>query len=179
MNSKILYVCVLLAGLLGCNASYAGKTSATDEHQGFVGKPHAPVEMKYVSPNKVTVAKKLGIHVTLVTAGDVEALDVAVRFDEGLQAVSEPRLHFGPSAKKSGNQFEIECVPQRNGLFYVHLQATLSLNGQQQTRSFTIPVNVGDVDVRKAMKSSGAVTQDASGEAIISMPAQETRKPAK
>jgi len=171
MNSKILYVCLLLAGLLGCNASYAGKSTATDEHQRFIGKPHAPVDIKYESPNKVTVAKKLGIRVTLVTARDVDAVDVAIRFDEGLQAVSEQSLHFGPSAKKHGNDFDIECIPQRNGVFYVHLLATLSMNGQQQSRSFTIPVNVGDVDVRKAMKSSGAVTRDASGEAIISMPA--------
>lgn len=172
-----------LAGLLGslllCSVSYAGKISAIDEHQGFVGKPHAPVEMQYVLPDKMVAAKKMNISVTLTTTRDVEALDVSVRFDDGLQAVSKQQLNFGRSASKHGNQFAIECLPQRNGLFYVHLQATLTLDGQLQSRSFTIPVNVGNVDVRKHLKASGVVRQDAAGERIISMPAQESSKPAR
>lgn len=178
MNRIKSFLYLLLGGLLICSVSYAAKSSG-DAHQGFIGKPHAPVEMTYVLPDKIAATKKLIISATLTAMQDVDALDVRVRFDEGLQAISKQQLNFGRSGKKQSNQFDIECVAQRNGLFYVHVLTTLTIDGQQQSRSFTIPVNVGNVDVRKQLKASGVVKQDASGERIISMPAQESSRPAK
>jgi hypothetical protein len=143
-------------------------------------KPHAPVEMTFTLSAKPQVGHDLTVELVLSTTTDAEDLVVSVTADNNLTLLEYPSLqHLGAQRKQQQQAIKISCQPQQDGLFYLNVSATLVYDGQQQSRSFAIPVNVGDVDISRQLKATGVVEQDASGEAIISMPAQQSIRPAK
>ena len=182
MNTIRPFFILLAMSTVACNMSLAGNPPELSKGHGDyhpVGKPHAPIEMTFQLPSKLKPGQAIEFTLSLMPTRDVESLSMQMRVDDGLVLKTDSQAGFGVMAKGTKADHEVKLVPQREGLFYVHVQAAVQVAGQIQSRSFVIPLNVGDVDARKYMKSSGMVTEDASGEAIISMPAQETRKPAK
>jgi hypothetical protein len=161
--------------LAGCK-----DTQTAQLEQPAYSKPHAPVEMTFTQSAKAKIGSDLSVEVVLSTTTDVEDLVVSVTADNNLVLLDYPQmLHLGAQLKQQQQVLKISCLPQQNGLYYLNVAATVVVNGQLQTRSFSIPVNVGDVNIGQQLKATGVVEQDASGKAIISMPAQQTLRPAK
>ena len=69
-------------------------------------------------------------------------------------------------------------LPQQVGLVYVTLSATLLVDAQKLSRSFVIPLQVGNVNAVRLDKTGVLPEQGDSGvveqEKIIQMPAVET-----
>lgn len=74
-------------------------------------------------------------------------------------------------ASFQSNTLMVTVIPENEGLFYINVSATLLNNGKQQTRSFAIPVYVGNVQTKPGING---VQQDSARGGIISMPAVES-----
>jgi hypothetical protein len=182
MKPMRIFFISLVASLMACNMSLAGNPSAMSKGYGEyhpVGKPHAPVEMKYQLPTKLKSGKAIEFTLNLMPTRDVESIAVLLRVDDGLKLESASQAGYGATARNTKIDLPVSVVPQREGVFYIHVQVSVQVEGQVQSRSFAIPLNVGDVDAKQHLKSSGVVTEDASGERVISMPAQESVTPAR
>lgn len=178
MKHTLIFFLAMLAFLSGCKESqsihsdYAGKINYV--------KPHAPVDMEFTASSKPRAGESHRYELVITAGEAADDLIVSVTADEGVLLLEYPQqTRLGAQKKKQQHRMFVLCQPQQDGMFYLHVQATLVQGSQTQSRSFAIPLNVGDVDVKKHLKSSGTVTEDASGERIISMPAQESSKPAR
>jgi hypothetical protein len=177
MNTIRPFFILLSMSLVACNMSLAGNPPELSKGHGNyhpVGKPHAPIEMTFQLPSKLKPGQAIEFTFSLMPTQDVESLSMQMRVDDGLVLKTDTQAGYGVMSKGAKADHVVKLVSQREGLFYVHVQASVKVAGQIQSRSFVIPLNVGDVDARKYMKSSGRVTEEAGGERIISMPAQES-----
>jgi len=177
---SLLVIAVLLSG---CNAETRvtndepAKLQKNSLQQKYPGKPHAPVYMKYSLPKKIAVGDVIEIELQFRSDIDADGLHVAVNLQEdGVLALNSMNQYaFGVQSKGQHNPLSLSLQASANGLFYVHLTATLVNQGQSQSRSFSLPVKVGDVDMQKQLKRSGQLGKDSKGRSIIIMPAETTR----
>ncbi len=165
MSKLKLYVSVLLLGLMTCNAEAA---SYKNTQQTIQLKPHAPVYMTYNLPGNVKVNKELTVRLSFKNKIDVDDLIIHFHTDNNLKLVSEKQSSFGIQTSSQLNTMNVIVVPQNKGLFYINVSATLVNNGKHQSRSFAIPVYVGEQNQAKALPKKPSF-----GSGIISMPAIE------
>ena len=174
MNYFVRLLLLVAVALTGCNESKSLQPAKLN-----YAKPHAPVEMTFSTSTKPKVGATLRYEILLTVGIDADDMQVSVSADEGLSLLEYPQqLQLGVQKKDQQQAVVVTCQPQREGLFYINISATVITDGKRQSRSFAIPVNVGDVDAAKHLKASGVVVEDAAGERIISMPAQQTLKTA-
>ncbi|MBI3188867.1 MAG: hypothetical protein HYZ31_13505 [Gammaproteobacteria bacterium] len=175
MKKLNVFLMSLLILLAGCK-----ETQTALPAQPAYSKPHAPVEMTFSQSAKASTGNDLSVEVVLTTTKDVDDLEVSVTADNNLLLLDYPHLrHLGAQHRQQTQVLKISCQPQQDGLYYLYVAATVVVKGQPQTRSFPIPVYVGEVNASQQLKATGVVEQDANGEAIISMPAQQNLRPAK
>jgi hypothetical protein len=62
-------------------------------------------------------------------------------------------------------------VPQREGRLYLNVSAEVETEQGTLLKSMAIPIQVGSAP--RELQTNGEVSQDADGEAIVSMPADE------
>ena len=170
--------------LLACNAdTYAVGDEAAGleknnpaEHK-YPGKPHAPVYLKYSVPKNINAGDTLDIELQLRSDIDADELNLAVHVKDGDGMVlnSAGEYSFGVQQKGQHNPLTLSLQVTTDGLFYLNLSATLVNQDRSQSRSFTIPIKVGQVDVQKQLKQSGQLEHDSKGRPIIIMPAGEPR----
>jgi len=184
---------ILFIVLAACNAENAevnssaannkqtDKTLAKQPH--YIGKPHAPIVMRYKASvkNTITVGQQISYKIYFSTS--INASDLQVRYTTKADLlIQNPSMSiaFGEQVKGKKNLLELNIIPQQDGLFYIYLSATLDINGQKQSRNFVIPVQVGEQLIEKTLlkksSSQGEVKQKPEPARIISMPAIETTR---
>ena len=67
---------------------------------------------------------------------------------------------------------QLTVVPQREGRLYVNVSAEVQTPGGSMIRSMAVPIKVGGAPVEST--PNGEVVEGPNGEAIISLPAQES-----
>ena len=153
-------------------ASSKGK----DDHAGHrTVKPHANIKIAYQLPKSFAIDVPETIEFTVINGRDADEVKVNFTVDDGLilnTAISE--IRFGPATSASRHSFEIQLTPQQNGLFYINLFASMLIDNRYQTRSFAIPVSVGEYDLKKQRPPVGVISEQADGQLIITMPAVES-----
>ena len=177
----------LFALLLVTAVSYSVNTVANNvvskKHtHTYTGKPHAAIEMRYEFNQKeaIEVGQPLQYDINFIPTRDADDLQVSYQTKSDLLIQnSNMSVNFGEQRKGQGNALQLKVIPQQQGLFYIYLSATLSVNGKQQSRSFAIAVKVGDQSAEALFKMKslpqGVVTQQGETK-IISMPAIETTR---
>jgi hypothetical protein len=139
-----------------------------------IGKPGAPVTMKFELAAKPKVGEPLTIQVQLSTdAPGITGLQVVFQSNADLQVKSGGELSL-MSAVQPGQPIDHQVVvtPLRDGIFYLSAVAVAEGAGSQ-ARTFSIPVVVGDSTVLEAGKA-GAAPVDAKGERVTSLSASES-----
>jgi len=170
---KVFLLSMLLVA--GCNEP----KSMQNDKVNYV-KPHAPVDMKFTVSARPQVGANVRYKLMLTTGMDVDDMVVTVSAEASVQLLEFPQmLHLGPQKMHQPQMLTVICQPQANGLAYLNVVVTLVVDGQQQSRSFSIPVNVGDVAARQQLKPTGVIEENAAGDRMISMPAEESLRPAK
>lgn len=183
---KILKVCLLALiamGISACNSETHNNNKITNKtsfipNNKYPGKPELPVDMKYkfTSSKKIAVGENIVIELTFKTKKIVDDLVIQLRSDSELVLMnSSNEYSFGPQAKGSKSVLDLTVQPSVNGYYYIYISASLDEGGIRQSRSFTIPLNVGNVDARKYMKPAGVIHEDSTGQKIISMPASQPK----
>lgn len=139
------------------------------------GKPHAPIELKFTLPKSITVGETMSLDVAVEAGQDADDLLVTLRTDDGLLLLNnQQQFAFGQQHTGQKSDIRVVVIPEKEGLYYIHLSARLVTGADQQSRSFVIPVKVGNVDIQKSLKPASVLQQEEGEAGIISMPAVET-----
>lgn len=138
----------------------------------FTGKPASDVDMHYVVDKNIVAGEDATLQLTFINKKDVDDLIVHFKFDNGLESKEHLQSYnFGILPQEQESVINLTVSAALDGIYYIYVTATL-VTDKKQSRSFAIPVNVGDVDVRKSLKTMGSIVTDPAGRRIISMPAQ-------
>jgi len=183
MNIKSLIILSALL-LMGCESDKKLTTNTVNNSsiknssvKQYPGKPHAAIEMSYSVDKNLVAGKEIEITLTFVNTSDVDDLLINFKLDDGLVSNDTLQHSFGALTVGNRSVITLRVTAASNDLYYINVLATL-ITDRNQSRSFTIPINVGNVDARKKLKPMGKVIIDSSGRRIIKMPAT-MRKPTK
>lgn len=135
------------------------------------GKPGAAVEIKYDILARPEVGKTVEVEVALVPGPGVDAMEATFGGMDGITLAGALSASF--PAVKAGEPYKhtLSLLPDRNGVFYITVAVSTQMGGASLGRTFSIPFVVGNTPVQ----AKPAPAKDAKGEAIQSMPAEETR----
>ncbi len=136
------------------------------------GKPTAPVSISYDILNKPIVGSPVQIRVHIRSRqGPVNVRysindQSALMFKEG-QVES---LEIADPTKREPR--EVSVVPLREGRSYVNVSAEVETPRGLMIRSMSVPIKVGSAPIQP--NDNGERKEGPGGEAVISMPAQES-----
>ena len=157
------------------NSSVLESSKKPPHNMKFPGKPHAPIELKFILPKGIAVGETMSLDLTVEAGRDADDLLVTLRADDGLLLLNnQQQFAFGQQRTGQQSEIKVTVMPEKEGLYYIYLSARLVLGADQQSRSFVIPVKVGNVDIRKSLKPAGVLQQEEGEAGIVSMPAVET-----
>ena len=134
-------------------------------------KTTAPVDMKYDVLSKPALGQPFEVEMTFDTRLSADSLEIEITEAPGLTIVGAKTASFTPV--EGGQSYSSKVLVQGDnpGLYYIGVIAKMSTKVQTETRAFAIPVVIGDPP--SAKKATPA--QDATGQAVQSMPAQEPK----
>jgi hypothetical protein len=134
-------------------------------------KTTAPIDMKYDLLAKPDIGVPFEVELEFATRLPAESMDVEITEAGGLTIVGEKATRFAPV--DAGQKYTAKVLVQgdKPGLYYVGVVAKMSTQVQTETRVFAVPVVIGNPPA--AQKSAPA--QDATGQAVQSLPAQEPK----
>ena len=145
------------------------------QHTGITIKPHAPIDLKFET-QILQAGVESTIPVNIISVKKADQLGI-VYFakDQGIYLHNARiQVDFGKQTKNQSNAHTLTVLPDIDGEYLIYLTATVIDNGKAQSRSFVIPVQVGNTPKQKELKPAGKITTDSTGTRIISMPAVET-----
>ena len=142
------------------------------------GKPAAPIDIRYTVIGTASVGQPVNIEIDVrSTLADVPiTLDYRINdpreleFDEAQPRRVELRT-ASDAAGSAAARRQVTVIPQREGRVYLNVSASMETGDGSMIRSIAIPVQVGGARSEPAV--NGELMQDADGETVISMPAEE------
>jgi len=139
------------------------------------GKPHAPIELEFSLPENINLKESMQLELSIIVSQKADNLIIALSTDDGVSILNNQRqIIFDQQGKGQKNNMRVSLLPNRVGLLYLYISATLIDGEQKQSRSFVIPLKIGNIKVLESLKSDGIIQQEKSGQGIVSMPAVET-----
>jgi hypothetical protein len=140
------------------------------------GKTSAGVDLKYDVAARPNPGQDFQIELVFLPRVAADALEVEVTPIPGVTIVSGATARFENVV--AGERYPATVVARADGqgLYYLGVSARMATQVQAEARTFSVPVVVGVVAA--AEKPAAAPTQDASGQPIESMPAEESGSPA-
>lgn len=150
--------------------------SADEKHERLAAavvdsKTTAPIDMRYDVLAKPALGQPFEVEMTFSARLPADKLETEITEAPGLTIVGEKTATFSPI--EGGQSYSTKVLVQGDnpGLYYIGVIAKMSTKVQTETRAFAIPVVIGDPP--SAKKATPA--QDATGQAVQSMPAQEPK----
>ena len=155
-------------------ADYPLKKHSSMSMEQYPGKPHAPITLTHLLKKNLALGELVKLNLSLTNTTDVDNMQVKLRLSEGLSSVDiQPEYNFGIMSKKNKSSILLTLSSNSAGLFYVYITSSIVNAGQVQSRSFTVPVNIGNVKAKNYLKQpAGIISTDSTGARIISMPAK-------
>lgn len=139
------------------------------------GKPSASIELDYTLANeRVTVGETVELKVSFKSA---ENGVISANFSTNPEMVLNGDKHLSLNIKKGHtqtNQHQFSVTPSSEGIHYINILA--SEEGKVASKPFAIRIIAGDKSIEEYLQSNGTLTEDADGEKIISMTAEEDEK---
>jgi len=137
------------------------------------GKVGAPVDLKYDVLAKPDVGQPFEIELALLPRLAADVLEVEVTGIPGLTVVSGGATRF--EGVTAGERYVAKALVQADapGIYYANVVAKMSTQVQTEARTFSVPVVVGAVPAAQKAEPE----KDATGEAIQSLPAEESGGP--
>ncbi len=142
------------------------------KHEQVYVKPHAGIGLNYNQPKNLQAGDSFELVLNFKTQVNADSLQVNIKHDDALQlGVSQFDYQFS-AVKNEQNKIVIPFTALQDGRFFIDVSAALITDGKKQTRSFSIPVTVGDISNIKTKAKPGYKAMPEQG--VISMPATET-----
>ncbi len=138
------------------------------------GKVGAAVDLKYDVLAKPDVGQPFEVELALLPRLAADALEVEVTGIPGLTVVSGGVTRF--EGVMAGQRYVAKVLVQADapGIYYANVVAKTITQVLTEARTFSVPLVVGAMPAAQKIEP----TKDASGEAIQSLPAEESTGPA-
>lgn len=186
---KALLLTLIPILLAACNQQSPQNGMAQSSHKTpqaqkkYAGKPHAAIDMAYKLLDPAILNQPLQIELLLTPGLDTDLMEVSYHVDSGLQSMdARQSFQFIRLQKGSTQKLIIQLRPQQSGQQYINISVSIQLQGAQQSRAFSIPVQVQAAKtdsnsmppvVKPAqLKNGHGMTHDPE-QNVISMPARE------
>jgi len=136
------------------------------------GKTSAGVDLKYEVTAKPDPGQDFQIELVFLPRVAADALEVEVTPIPGISIVSGATARFENVV--AGERYPAPVVARADGqgLYYLGVSARMATQVQTEARTFSVPVVVGAG--APAQKPDPTPAQDATGQAIESLPAEES-----
>jgi hypothetical protein len=128
---------------------------------GKYAKPGASVDISYTSQN-VEPGQSSDVNITLTTSVKKGIMQVSIASDKGLYFVKETESQLSFTLNEDTNEYlmHFEVSADNDGVYYMKLLVSIEGEG---SRSFALPVYIGEGRVKKVKKS---IHKSASGEKL-------------
>jgi hypothetical protein len=137
------------------------------------GKPGAAVNIRYDFLAKPAVGTPTELQVAFIPNAGVDAMDVVFSGMEGLTLAGPLSASFASVEPAKPYLHTVSVLPDYAGVFYLSVVVTTQIGNSNLSRTFSIPLAVGNVPARQ----KATPQTDAAGEPIQPMKAQETTQP--
>lgn len=131
-------------------------------------KPGAAVAFNHDYDGKTDVAEIEPINIHVLPSLDMEALRIRVTSLDGLM-ISGDILFQGSAVGQQPVTIPVAIQSSSEGRYYINVQVDSVIEGLAQSRSFTLPVIIGDATANAKAKR----VIESNGELIRVMPASE------
>lgn len=154
--------------------------AAKDETATFAravsdGKPGAAVNIRYEFSGKPTIGVPTELDVAFIPSAGVDSMEATLGGMQGITLAGPLTASFSAVEAGKAYRHKISVLPDRTGVYYITVSVNTQIAGSALNRTFSIPFVVG----QPVVQQKPAPAKDAKGEAIKSMPAQETTEPKK
>ena len=139
-----------------------------------VGKPVAPVDLKYDILSKPEAGAATEVQIALIPTAAVQDLSVTVSAAEGVTLAGSLTASFKQPTPGEAQKHSFSMLPDHDGMFYITVIATTSNAGVTDARTFSIPFIVGDIQQAQQQKPAVPAQKDSTGETIQSMKGKES-----
>jgi hypothetical protein len=136
------------------------------------GKTSAGVDLKYDVAAKPAPGQDFQIELVFLPRVAADVLEVEVTPIPGITLVSGATARFENVTAGERYTAPVVARAEGQGLYYLGVAARMATKVQTEARTFSVPVVVGDAVA--AQKPEQAPAQDASGQVIESLPAEES-----
>lgn len=191
MSYSKFFILAVLASLAGCGsepepeqaaappppqAPQAAKPAIEDPVAKMAravggGKPGAAVELRYEMLSKPAVGTPTEVQIALVPNAGVDSLTATISGMEGVTVSGDLEPSFSPVEQGKPYTHTFSLLPNRAGVYYLTVSVNSQMGGTSMGRTFSIPLVVGDVQAQQ----KSPPPKDATGQAIQSMKAEESR----
>lgn len=139
------------------------------------GKPTAPIDIEYSVIGSAFVGQPVSIEIDVSSSVRDRSIALEYRIndprdlsfgDAQPERVSLSAIGDAPSASR-----QVTVVPKREGRLYLNVSAVIETEEGSLIKAISIPVQVGAAREERAV--NGELKQDADGETVVSMPAEE------
>jgi hypothetical protein len=135
------------------------------------GKPGAAVTIRYDFSGKPAAGLPTDLEIAFIPNAGVDSLEATLTGMEGITLAGPVTASFNEVESGKPYRHKVSVLPDRTGVFYITVSINTQIAGSSLARTFSIPFVVG----QPVKQQKPEPARDAKGEAIQSMPAQETK----
>jgi hypothetical protein len=139
------------------------------------GKPTAPIAIDYTVIGAPIVGQPVSINLEVSSMLPGRAVTLNYRINDprnlSFPQAQAQRVALGVLGDSDRAAQQVTVVPQREGRLYLNVSAEVETEEGVLLKSIAIPIQVGAAP--RELQTNGEVGEDAQGEAIVSMPADE------
>ena len=152
-----------------------GQKSA--ERKSHYTKPHAGIYLDYQRPENLQIGDQLELQLNFKVRNQAEQLKIKVSVSDVLLLQSDSQFEFDTQTYKQ-NSVVILATALKEGAARINLDTTILVEGRYQSRSFSIPVTVGDPAQFKSAVTGVVISKPGyrvdKAQGVVSMPAVES-----
>ena len=141
-----------------------------------VGKPRGPITVSYRIIGRPVVGRPVAIELRIASSLGSQPMRVEYRTNDTTAmrlAESEPRvLTISQAAGDTDSALQVTVIPMRDGRLYLNVSVSVETENGSMSTVTAIPIQVGEAP--RAIQENGTATTDENGEAIRSLPADES-----
>lgn len=160
----------------GSAADEALDETASAPIQASAGKPSAPVTIDYTVIGTPVIGQPVNINLEVTSSLGRRPVTLNYRINDARNlafAQAQPqRVALAAPADTGRAAQQVTVIPQREGRLYLNVSAEVETDEGMLMKSMAIPIQVGKAPQQRG--TNGELREQANGEAVISMPAEET-----
>lgn len=189
MKKMTSLVLVLAAGFAACGqssnepaAEVTVKTSTPsvtfkpDNDVAVAGKPSGPVSVSYRIIGKPVVGQPVSIDLRVTSTLGPQPVALSYRAHDltAIQfAEEQPQaVMLAPGRESRPSAQQVRVIPMREGRLYLNVTASVETENGSMSTVTAIPIQVGDAP--RTLQENGELQQDADGNSLRVLPADES-----